>query len=186
MPQFELAQAGTEQRSEGSADNFREQIIALLPRLSAFAHCLSGNAEQADDLVQEACARALAEKDQWRPGTHLSSWMFRIAQNLWFDRQRVKKFRSEPLDIEVVDHLVGCDGSAAAESRRLDMLRALGQLSPERRVLIAIVSVCGFSYTEAAEILRLPVGTVMRRLARGRLALYDAFNAATASKRTRH
>ena len=57
MPQYELAQAGTEQKTEGGADCFREQIIALLPRLSVFAYCLTGNAEQRDDLVQETCTR---------------------------------------------------------------------------------------------------------------------------------
>ena len=48
-----------------------------------------------DDLVQETCARALGNMDQWQPGTHLSSWVFRITPNLWFDRQRAKKFRRE-------------------------------------------------------------------------------------------
>ena len=104
MPQFELAQAGTEQKAEDSADKFREQIIALLPGLSAFAYCLTGNAEQPDDLVEETCARALADKGQWQPGTDLDNWVFRIAQNLWFNRQRAKKFRSEPMGSEVADH----------------------------------------------------------------------------------
>jgi RNA polymerase sigma-70 factor (ECF subfamily) len=67
-----------------------------------------------------------------------------------------------------------------------DLLRALDQLSPEHRALIALVSVCDLTYAEAAEILSLPVGTVMSRLARARLALHNAINAATASKATRH
>ena len=108
--------------------------------------------------------------------------MFRIAQNLWFDQQRAKKFRSEPAE-EMADHLVGGDGRAAAEGGLVlgDLLRALDQLSPEQRALIALVSVCGLSYNEAAEILGQPFGTVMRRLARARLTLHDAVNAAIAS-----
>jgi RNA polymerase sigma-70 factor (ECF subfamily) len=188
MPQFELAQAGTEQRAEDSADKFREQIIALLPGLSAFAYCLTGNAEQPDDLVEETCARALADKDQWQPGTNLGNWVFGIAQNLWFNRQRAKKFRSEPMGSEVADHLVGSGGRAVTENRLAldDLLRALSRISPQHRVLIALVSACGLTYTEAAEIVNLPVKTVIRRLARGRLALLDAVAAAIASKATRH
>jgi RNA polymerase sigma-70 factor (ECF subfamily) len=79
-------------------------------------------------------ARALAYKDQWQPGTHLNSWMFR--NNLWFDRTRAKKFRSESLDIEVADFLAGSDGWAVAESKLAlpDLLKALDQLSPESGV----------------------------------------------------
>jgi RNA polymerase sigma-70 factor (ECF subfamily) len=189
MPQYELAQAGTEQKDEGSADCFREQVFALLPRLSAFAHCLTGNAEQRDDLVQETSARALAaHKDQWPPGTHFDSWMFRIAQNLWFDRKRAKKIRGHPVDFEVTDFLVGSDGWAVAESELVfaDLLKALDHLSPDHRVLIALVCVVGLTYTEAADILSLPVGTAISRLARGRLVLHDAVRAASASKATRH
>jgi DNA-directed RNA polymerase specialized sigma24 family protein len=102
-------------KAEDGADSFREQIISLLPRLSALAHCLTGNAGQRDDLVLETCARTLAHKHQWQPGTRLDIWMFRIAHDLWFDQQRAKKFRSEPADIEMADHLVGGDGRAATE-----------------------------------------------------------------------
>ena len=81
--------------------SFGSKFIALLPGLSAFARCLTGNAEQPDELVRETCARALANMDQWQHGTHLSSWVFHIAQNLWFDRQRAEKFWREPRGSEV-------------------------------------------------------------------------------------
>ena len=190
MPQFELAQAGTLLKTEGGAEDFRQKVIALLPRLAAFARCLTGSAEQRDELVQETCGRALAQQDQWRPGAQLDSWIFRIALNLWFDRRRAK-FRSEPVDIvdiEVVDFLASSDRSAITESRLVldDLLEAFDQLSPEHRALIALVCVDGRTYTEAAEILGLPVEMVMSRLARGRLALYNAIKAETASRATRH
>jgi RNA polymerase sigma-70 factor (ECF subfamily) len=189
MPQFELAQTrGTDLKDEGSADTFREQLIALLPRLSAFAHCLTGNAEQRNDLMQETCVRALAHKNQWQPGTHFDCWIFRIAQDLWFDQNRAEKFRDKPVEMEMADDPVGSDGRAATERRLVlaDLLKALDQLSPEHRALIALVSVCGLKYAEAAEILSLPARTVMSRLVRARLALHDAMNAATDSKATRH
>jgi RNA polymerase sigma-70 factor, ECF subfamily len=185
MQQFEPGCVRTEQKGKGSAEGFREQIIALLPRLSAFALCLTGNSEQHGDLVQETYARALACKDQWQPGAHLDAWMLRIALNLWFDRKRAKRFGGEPMDI---DYPVGSDARAVMGSRLVlaDLLTALDQLAPEYRAMIALVCVDGLTYTKAAEILSLPVGTVMSRLARGRLALYDSVDAAATSKATRH
>ena len=138
---------------------------------------------QRDNLVQETCAQALAHQDQWQPGTSLNGWMLRIAQHLWFERNGAK-VRSEPTDIEMADS----DGWAVAENALAfaALLKALDHLSPEHRVLIALVCVDGLTYTEAADILSLPVGTVTSRLTRARLALHDAVRAATASRATRH
>jgi len=168
-------------------DSFREEMIAFLPRLSGFALSLTGNADQRDDLVQETCARALAHRDQWQPGTRLDSWMFRIAQNLWLDRKRSERFRGEPVDIEAAGELVHSDGRVITESRLAlaEVLRGLDQLSPEHRVLIGLVCVDGMTYKQASEILELPVGTVMSRLARARLALHDAINQTLRSRGTR-
>ena len=167
-------------------DDFREQMIAILPRLAGFAYSLTGNADQRDDLVQETCVRALAHKDQWQPGTRLDSWMFRIAQNLWFDWKRAAKFRGESVEIEAAENRVGSDGHSVMDSRLAlgEVLRGLDQLSPEHRVLIGLVCVDGLTYQEAAGVLGLPVGTVMSRLARARLALHDAINRAPACKAT--
>jgi RNA polymerase sigma-70 factor, ECF subfamily len=159
-------------------DDFRERMIAFLPRLSRFAHSLTGNVDLRDELVQETCARALANADQWQRGTRLDSWMFKIAQNLWFDRFRAEKNRGEVVDIETEDGLIGADGRTVAEGRLAlaEVTRGLAQLAPEHRVLIALVCVDGLTYKEAAAILDLPIGTVMSRLARARLALHDAIN----------
>jgi RNA polymerase sigma-70 factor (ECF subfamily) len=173
-------------QADGSADGFREEMIAFLPRLSRFAYSLTGNMDQRDDLVQETCARALAHRDQWQPGTRLDSWMFRIAQNIWFDRKRAEKSRGGSVDIHAVDDLVGCDGRAVTQSRLdlAEVLRGLDRLSPQHRVLIALVCVEGLTYREAADVLDIPVGTVMSRLSRARLALHDAVYGGSASKAT--
>jgi len=168
-------------------DSFREQMIAFLPRLSAFALSLTGNADQRDDLVQETCSRALARRDQWQPGTRLDSWMFRIAQNLWLDRKRAERSRGEPIDIDMVVDLTDSDGRTITENRLAlgEVLRGLDQLSPEHRVLIGLVCVDGMTYKEAAEILEVPLGTVMSRLARARLALHDAIHQTLVPRETR-
>lgn len=167
------------------SDGFREKMIAFLPRLSRFAYSLTGNADQRDDLVQDTCLRALARRHQWQAGTRLESWMFRIAQNLWRDRLRAEKFRGEHVDLETIDldtagSASHTDGVSEVETRLAlaDVVRGLMQLPPEHRVVIALVCVESLTYQEAADVLELPVGTVMSRLARARLALHDAINRA--------
>jgi RNA polymerase sigma-70 factor (ECF subfamily) len=165
-------------QAEPIMDCLREQMIAFLPRLSRFALSLTGSLDRRDDLVQETCARALAHRDQWQPGTRLDSWMFRIAQNLWFDWKRAEKYRGESVDIDAVSDLVDTDGRITMENRLelSEVLRGLDQLPPEHRVLVALVCVEGLTYREAGEILGIPMGTVMSRLARARLALFDAMH----------
>jgi RNA polymerase sigma-70 factor, ECF subfamily len=164
-------------------DSFHEQMIAFLPRLSGFALSLTENADQRDDLVQETCAH----RDQWQPGTRLDSWMFRIAQNLWLDRKRGEKFRGEPIDIDSASDVMDSDGRTITESRLAlaEVQRGLEHLSPEHRVLIGLVCVDGMTYREASEVLGLPVGTIMSRLARARLALHDAINKTLRARETR-
>jgi RNA polymerase sigma-70 factor, ECF subfamily len=159
-------------------DDFRERMVAFLPRLSRFAHSLTGKADLRDELVQETCVRALAHSDQWQRGTRLDSWLFKIAQNIWFDHCRAAKYRGEVVDIDAEDGLIGADGRRVAEGRLAlaEVTRGLSRLPPEHRVLIALVCVDGRTYKEAAVILDLPIGTVMSRLARARLALHDAVN----------
>src|SRR4029450_5802177 len=129
-------------QGEADGDDFRERMIAFLPRLAGFAYALTGNADQRDDLVQETCARALANRDKWQPGTRLDSWMFRIAQNLWLDRKRADRFRGESVDVDAVDTLVGSDGRAVVENRLelAAVLRGLERVTPAHRVETAFVS----------------------------------------------
>jgi len=156
--------------------DIRHRIVELLPRLRRFAHSLTRDRDQSEDLLQETCARALTNLDLWQPGTRLDSWMFRIAQNLWFDRARAEKVRGEVIDIETIENLSGCDGRAVTEGRLTlqDVRRGMAQLSQNQQVLIGLVCVDGLSYEEAANILNLPSGTVMSRLARARIALYES------------
>lgn len=157
-------------------DDVRQQIVALLPRLRKFAYVLTRDLEQADDLVQDTCMRALDRLEQWEKGTRLDSWLFRIAQNIWFDRLRSAKTRGPMEGIETGEEFMGEDGRDVAESRLAlsDVANALEKLSPEQQVLIALVCIDGLSYKEAADTLQVPIGTIMSRLARARQALYAA------------
>ena len=154
----------------------RSSMIELLPRLRKFALALTGSSDQADDLVQDTCERALARMDQWVPGTRLDSWMYRIAQNIWLDRGRARKVRGEVVNIDDVPNLQGIDGREVTEKRlTLEAVNAgMTRLTDDQRVLIAMVCVDGLSYQEAADVLELPIGTVMSRLARARKTLSAA------------
>jgi RNA polymerase sigma-70 factor, ECF subfamily len=157
-------------------DDARAQIVAFLPRLRRFALSLTRDRDQGDDLVQETCVRALASIAQWQEGTRLDSWMYRIAQNIWFDRMRAKKTRGEAFDIDDMHDLVGSDGRIVTETRLTmrEVSKGIAKLPPEQQVLVALVFVDGLSYKDAAEITGAPIGTVMSRLARARSSLYDA------------
>lgn len=156
--------------------DIRNGVVAILPRLRRFAHGLTGDRDRADDVVQEACARALANADQWQQGTRLDSWMYRIAQNVWLDQMRAQKVRGEFADIDDQTNLVGSDGRRTVETRqRLSAVSAaFSKLSQDQQLLVALICFDGLSYKEAASSLDLPIGTVMSRLARARIALSKA------------
>ena len=159
-------------------------MVELLPRLRRFAYALTGNLDQANDLVQETCVRALEHMKQWQPGTRLDSWMFRIAQNTWYDQMRAKKVRGSVIDIELAQNLVGSDGRDVTDARlTLERVQAgLKSLPADQQVLVALICIDGMSYKEAAGVLDLPIGTVMSRLSRARKALHEAATGETDTK----
>jgi RNA polymerase sigma-70 factor, ECF subfamily len=124
--------------------------------------------------VQEGCLRAFARLDQWQPGTRLDSWMFRIIHNIWIDQKRASKVRGTVVDLDSAPELMGSDGREVVERRMTlnRVLDAMEKLPQEHRELIALISIEGVSYQEAAAILEIPIGTVTSRLVRARRALY--------------
>jgi len=160
------------------ATPFTAQLVALLPRLRRFACGLAGAADQGDDLVQEACERAILRQHQFEPGTRLDSWMFRIIQNLWVDRQRAGRRRGPTVEIGEADTVMGADGEsdAAAAVDLARVRRCIAELPEEQQAVLLLVCVDGLSYREAADTLELPIGTVMSRLARARQRLYAMLN----------
>ena len=160
------------------SDELRGRIVELLPRLRRFAYGLAGDLDRADDLVQETCVRALANAAQWQPGTRLDSWMYRIAQNCWFDQMRAKKVRGDVVDIESQTQLAGCDGRDITEHRQslAAVSEKLSGLPRDQQILVGLVCIDGLSYKEAAETLGLPIGTVMSRLSRARQSLATALD----------
>ncbi len=163
--------------------DLRADLAALAPRLRRFAYALSGDPEQADDLVQTAYLKALTTAHQFEPGTRLDSWMFRIVQNCFLDETRRRKTRGQSVELDPDRaHSDGGVGSRSPEARLdLERVRAAMRALPEdQRAVLALVAIEGFSYKQAAEALQTPIGTVMSRLARARARLQRQFEGATA------
>lgn len=160
---------------EGRSPKLRDQLIGLLPRLRRFAYSLTRNSDACNDLVQEVCARALAKSELWQEGTRLDSWLFRIAQNIWLDGRRAESARGDHVDVDEIEMLAGSDGRSVVESKLTleEVSRGIAQLKAEHQVIIGLVCVDGMSYKEAAEVLELPIGTVMSRLSRARIELIE-------------
>lgn len=153
--------------------SFEDQIAGLLPRLRRFAHALSRDPTDADDLTQATIERALRAREQWQEGTKLDSWCFRIMRNLWIDtaRANLRKMAREAPEDEGLD--VGEDPRAAMDAA-VDLkrvMKAMEGLPDEQREIVALILVEGLGYREVAELLDLPIGTVSSRLVRGRTAL---------------
>jgi RNA polymerase sigma-70 factor, ECF subfamily len=163
--------------------DLRQEIVDLLPRMRRFAYALSGSLDEADDLVQAACERALSRLDQFESGTRLDSWLFRIVQTTWIDRLRSVKRRAPVNEPEALE-AVGFDDRIheRTEARAaLQIVRAaIAELPEEQRSVIALCAIDDLTYQEAADILAVPIGTVMSRLARARKKLASALESGPA------
>lgn len=150
---------------------FRAELRALLPRLRRFGHALTGSADAGDDLVQDALEKALSREDQYREGTRLDSWMYKIMQNAWIDNRRAHARQSrvvQPMSEDIVAVSEdGRDSFDAAISLR-QVREMMTRLHEDERAVLALVSIDGLTYQQAATALDVPIGTVMSRLARAR------------------
>ena len=154
------------------ATDFKDDLIAMLPRLRRFARSLTRSVPEADDLVQESCLRALNRSDQWDPAQPLDRWMFRIVRNTWISEVRKRSVRigqgMVPADDtpELVSSETGEDAALAK-----DLVQQILDLPEELSALLLAVSVEGYSYAEAAALFDIPLGTVMSRIHRARKLL---------------
>ncbi|GFE49064.1 DNA-directed RNA polymerase sigma-70 factor [Roseobacter cerasinus] len=155
-----------------NVSDLKREMIALLPRLRRFAQTLTRSAPEADDLVQDACLRALSRASLWDPAQPLDRWLFRITRNLWINEVRKRQVRMGSGHIPAEDsvELVTTEtGEARVAARQLQ--GKIEQLPSDLATTLLVVSVEGYSYAEAAELLDVPVGTVMSRMYRARKTL---------------
>jgi len=178
-------EAGAAQRLAGDARDrvrFEEDALALSDQVYRVARHLAGSREEADDLVQETYARAFRSWRSFTPGTNLRAWLLRILTNLNIDRGRRQQRapQMQPLeanDYFLYDRLAG-DGNGVSDEERVverlsqdDIVSALSAVPHDFRDVVVLVDIGDFSYQDAAQILDIPIGTVMSRLHRGRRIL---------------
>lgn len=151
-------------------------MIRLLPRLRAFARSLARAPDQADDLVQTTCLRALDRIAQFTPGTRLDSWLYRIMRNIWIDEHRRRKPVLSIVEAPWAEDVTGEDGREVTETRLTlgEVGAVVASMPEEQRSVLILVCVEGMKYREVAEILDIPIGTVMSRLSRARLMVAEA------------
>ena len=162
----------------GKTEQLQTGLIELLPELRRFAYSLTCDRDAADDLTQSALERALTKASAWDSSRPLKFWVFRIARNLWLDQLRAEKVRgnTEDIDDEGVD--IADDRLAAMHTTQelREVTDKMRELPEDQRAVLALVAVEGYSYKETAELLDIPVGTVMSRLSRARKSLIEHFD----------
>lgn len=152
--------------------DFREGLIAALPKLRRFALVLARADADADDLLQATCERALTRWEQFQPGTRQESWLFSIMHSIWknlgrkrANRQRVHAELSHQINFEDGDRIV--NGKIAVS----EVLSCLGDMDGDQAAALTLIALDGMSYREAATVLDIPQGTLESRVARGRVML---------------
>lgn len=157
------------------SDRFADDIIAFLPNLRRFAISLCRSYDTADDLVQITVERAFASREQFDPNSRLEAWLFRILRNAWIDMVRRNKTRGTQIDIDDAPDASTVDGTKVTEDALMlgAAQRAIETLPENQRDVIMLICVEEMSYKEAAVVLDTPVGTIMSRLARARLAISE-------------
>src|ERR1700749_3298533 len=153
-------------------DSLRDDILASVPNLRAFAISLSGNTDRADGLVQETLLRAIANIDSFQPGSNLPAWLFTILRNLFRSEYRQRRREVEDTDGSYEESLK----SHPEQQSRVEFEEfrvALAKLPQDQREALLLVGASGFSYEEAAAICECAVGTIKSRVNRARNRLAD-------------
>jgi RNA polymerase sigma-70 factor (ECF subfamily) len=152
---------------------FRQQLLGAIPRLRRYARSLVFDVGAADDLVQTALERALAHWHQFDQRRDILVWTISIAHNAYMDDRRrnarfplVTPHESQPDALHDV-----ADAASPDIGLGIDLVAALNQLPPEQREPLLLVALEQFSYADCAGVLGIPIGTVMSRISRGRIAL---------------
>jgi RNA polymerase sigma-70 factor, ECF subfamily len=163
---------------------FEEDALALSDQVYRVARHLVGSREEAEDLMQETYARAFRSWRSFQPGTNLRAWLLRILTNLNIDRGRRQQRTPDLQPLEEGDYFLynklEASGDGPDEERvveRLsqnDVVGALSEVPHDFRDVVVLVDIGDFTYADAAQILDIPIGTVMSRLHRGRRILKQA------------
>lgn len=153
-------------------NNFRDDLVAEIKNLRAFAISLSGSVSLADDLVQETLLRAWSKSDKFQPGTSLRAWLFTILRNIYYSNYR-KRAREVQDSEGAYARRLTVSGDQESHLDLEDFRKALTKLPAEQREVLTLVGASGLSYEEAAVICQVEIGTIKSRLSRARAKLVE-------------
>lgn len=156
----------------------RSQMVNLLPRMRRFALSLTGNPDRADDLVQQACERALTRFHQLKEGARMDSWLYRIIYTRWIDTIRRINTRSANLKSFAMkpEPLTRPEPQTDRMAEMMDLRESLCAIPEKNRAALSLICIEGLSYAEASTVLNVPPGTVASRVARARAMLVNRMN----------
>jgi RNA polymerase sigma factor (sigma-70 family) len=157
----------------------KKELTALMPALRRFAYSLTGSPHDADDLLQNTIERVLSR--DMPEDVELAKWVFRVCRNIWIDEYRARKIRNNAAQLpELEEPTVDGENIIYNQITLCEVNTAMDKLPDDQRSILALVAVQGMSYKEVAETLSIPMGTVMSRLARARVALSQFLNSSAA------
>jgi RNA polymerase sigma-70 factor (ECF subfamily) len=195
MESNEMARSASRKRSsdrdrdgDEAATNeasFRDQLVSVIPHLRAFARSLCKDPTQADDLAQEALAKAWKARDSFEPGTSLKAWTFMILRNQFYSEKR-RSWRSTPLDAEVAENTLIASDNPTAPMELLELRAALNKLPDDQKEALILVGAGGMAYEEAAQVCQCAVGTIKSRVSRARRALEVILSETNSRKPSEH
>jgi RNA polymerase sigma-70 factor (ECF subfamily) len=158
-------------------DQFKTDMINLLPRLRRFALSLTRSGPDADDLLQDACTTALQKWEQYDPSQPMDRWMFRVVRNLWISEIRKRKVRQGEGQVPAEDAVELRIESNADDAMTAQQVRGkVADLDQELSQPLMLVCAEGYSYREASDLLGIPIGTVMSRIHRARKQLVSSLS----------
>jgi RNA polymerase sigma-70 factor (ECF subfamily) len=148
-------------------------LIAALPRLRRYARVLTGDPHRADDLVQDALARAWEKRRLWQPGTDLRAWLFTIMHNVYINQLAVTRREAGNVSLDADGEngpawQVAVRGNQQERVELIELLQQVDRLPTEQREVLLLAAVEELRYEEIASVLVIPIGTVMSRLSRAR------------------
>ncbi|HKN29482.1 MAG TPA: sigma-70 family RNA polymerase sigma factor [Roseiarcus sp.] len=152
--------------------SFKDELVAEMSNLRAFAISLSGSVSLADDLVQETLLRAWSKSDKFQPGTSLRAWLFTILRNIYYSNYRKRAREVQDSDGAYARRLI-VSGDQESHLDLEDFRKALARLPAEQREVLILVGANGLSYEEAATICQVEIGTIKSRLSRARSKLVE-------------
>jgi RNA polymerase sigma-70 factor (ECF subfamily) len=158
--------------NDDSSRGLKDQLLAEIPSLRAFALSLAGMADRADDLVQDTLVKAWANAESFTRGTNIRAWLFTIMRNTFFSQYRKARREVQDVDGEAAARLVAMPDQMS-HLDFVDFKAELDLLPADQREALVLIGASGFSYEEAAEICGVAVGTIKSRVNRARRRLIE-------------